>query len=341
MEKRLFGKTKNGEEVFAFEISNANGMKIEVINFGAILTKVVLPDGKDVVLGYDTVADYEKNGSFFGAVILPSANRIGDAEFSIDGVKYSVEKNDGKNNLHSDFFKGSHKRIWAYEESGNSVKFSLSMPDMDMGFPGNKKFTVTYTLTDDNEVKLEYTGESDKNTIINPTNHSYFNLSGHDCNESIVNDILKLNASCFTPIVKGAIPTGEIKKVSGTVMDFTSGRRVGDDIDTAYDQLVMTGGYDHNFVIDNWDGSLKQIAMVTDEKSGHSMEVFSNLPGVQFYAGNSIAPTTGKNGVKYAKRSGLCLETQYFPDSINKPEFPSCVFGPGKAYSSETIYKFS
>ena len=344
MSKRLFGTTKKGEEVYAFELKNSKGMSAEVINYGAILTKLFVPDKngavKDVVLGFDDVASYEVNASFFGAVIAPSANRIGGATFKIDGVEYKAAVNDGPNNLHSDYALGSHKRVWDYEEVENGVKFSLAMDDMDMGFPGNKKFTITYTLTEDNEIVLEYTGESDKKTIINPTNHSYFNLSGHDCGKLIIDDVLTLNASCYTPIVPGAIPTGEIASVAGTVMDFTKGRRIADDIDTKFDQLVMTGGYDHNFVIDGYDKTVRKIATVEDKESGRVMEVYSDLPGVQFYAGNAIAPQTGKGGAKYSKRMGLCLETQFFPDSVNKPNFPSCVFGGGSSYASKTVYKF-
>lgn len=340
MKKRLFGTTKSGEEVYAFELENSKGMKMEAINFGAILTKVILPDGKDVVLGFDDVAGYEINASFFGAVIAPSANRINNAKFSIDGVEYKLAVNDGKNNLHSDYEKASHKRVWDYETTDNSVKFSLRIADMDMGFPGNKEFTIKYTLTEENEVILDYTGSSDRKTIINPTNHSYFNLSGHDCGKKILDNVLTLKASNFTPVVAGAIPTGEIKAVKDTVMDFTNGRRIGDNIDDDYEQLKLTQGYDHNFVIDDYDKTVKLIARVEDRVSGHSMEVFSNLPGVQFYAGNCIANQTGKGGVKYSKRMGLCLETQFFPDSINQPSFPSCVFGQGNEYRSETIYKF-
>ncbi len=344
MSKRLFGTTKKGEEVYAFELKNSKGMSAEVINYGAILTKLFVPDKngavKDVVLGFDDVASYEVNASFFGAVIAPSANRIGGASFKIDGVEYKAAVNDGPNNLHSDYALGSHKRVWDYEEVENGVKFSLAMNDMDMGFPGNKKFTITYTLTEDNEIVLEYTGESDKKTIINPTNHSYFNLSGHDCGKLIIDDVLTLNASCYTPIVPGAIPTGEIASVADTVMDFTKGRRIADDIDTKFDQLVMTGGYDHNFVIDGYDKTVRKIAIVEDKESGRVMEVYSDLPGVQFYAGNAIAPQTGKGGAKYSKRMGLCLETQFFPDSVNKPNFPSCVFGGADKYASKTVYKF-
>lgn len=344
MSKRLFGTTKDGKEVYAYELTNSKGMKAEVINYGAILTKLFVPDknGKieDIVLGFDTVAGYEVNASFFGATIAPSANRIGNAKFTIDGTEYKLDVNDGVNNLHSHIDLGSHKKIWDAVETSDSVEFSLCMDDMEIGFPGNKKITITYTLTEDNELILHYTGKSDKNTIINPTNHTYFNLSGAESGKNILNNVLKLDAANFTPVVAGAIPTGEIASVKGTVMDFTEGRVVGADIEDSFEQLELTGGYDHNFVIDGYDGTKKHIATVTDPDSGRVMEVFSTLPGVQFYAGNFISPQVGKNGAKYEKRSGLCLETQFYPDSINRPEFPSCVFGPGKDYDSVTVYKF-
>ena len=342
--KTLFGNTKNGEAVYAYELKNSKGMKAVVINYGAILTNLFVPDDKgevkDVVLGFDTVKEYEVNPSFFGATIAPSANRIGNAAFTIDGVNYKVDVNDGPNNLHSHITEGAHKRIWDAEEGNNSVKFSVQIKDGEMGFPGNKTISVTYTLTEDNELILEYAGSSDKNTIINPTNHTYFNLSGEDCGKDILDNVLTLKAANYTPVVAGSIPTGEIAPVAGTVMDFTKGRRVGEDIDDSFEQLVFTGGYDHNFVIDNWDKSLKCFAKVEDRKSGRTMEVYTDLPGVQFYAGNFISPQTGKAGAKYTKRCGLCLETQFYPDSVNKPSFPSCVFGPGNDYSSKTVYKF-
>ena len=343
MSKRLFGTTKKGEEVFAFTLTNSKGMSAEVINYGAILTKLCVPDKagdvKDVVLGFDDVAGYEANPSFFGAVIAPSANRIGGAKFTIDGVEYKAAVNDGPNNLHSDFALGSHKRVWDYEEVNNGVKFSLAMEDMDMGFPGNKKFTVTYTLTEDNEIVLEYTGESDKKTIINPTNHTYFNLSGHKSGK-ILDHELKLNASRYSVIVEGAIPTGELRAVEGSIMDFTKGRVVGKNINDDFEQLLLTQGYDHNFVLDDYDGTVKEAAVVTDKASGGVMTVYTDLPGIQFYAGNCIAPQDGKEGAKYGVRDALCLETQFFPDSVNHPNFPSCIFGPGKDYKSTTIYAF-
>lgn len=339
MSKRLFGTTSNGEEVFVYELTNKNGMKAEVLNYGAILRSLYLPTGEDVVLGYDTVAEYEVNGCFFGAVIAPSANRIGNATFDIDGVTYKIDVNDGPNNLHSHIDLGSHKKIWKAVESDNSVTLTLSMDDMEMGFPGNKEFTLVYTLTDDNAISLKYSAKSDKNTIINPTNHSYFNLAGQGAGD-ILDNYLTLVASHYTPVVAGAIPTGEIAKVEGTVMDFTKARRVGQDIDDSFEQLVLTGGYDHNFVIDDCDGSVKLIAKVEDRKVNRTMEVYSDLPGVQFYAGNFVTAQAGKNGAKYGKRSGLCLETQFYPDTIHHANFPSCVFGPLKDYKSETIYRF-
>ncbi|MCQ2520569.1 MAG: galactose mutarotase [Lachnospiraceae bacterium] len=344
MIKTAFGTTKKGEEATLFELTNKNGMVAKVTDFGANLVALLVPDkdGKleDVVLGFDNVTGYEKNLSFFGAVIGPSANRIGNASFTIDGVEYKVAVNDGVNNLHSDIMNGVHKRMWKAEASENSVKFTIESEDMDMGFPGNKVMSITYTLTDDNEIKLFYEACSDKNTVMNPTNHSYFNLSGAASGTTIEDNLLTLNCSNYTPVVKGAIPTGEIAPVAGTVMDFTSATEVGKRINDSFEQLLLTGGYDHNYVVDGWNGEVKEIATVEDPKSGRVMKVYTDLPGVQFYAGNSIGAETGKDGASYAKRSGLCLETQYYPDTINQPNFPPCVFGPGKNYTSTTIYKF-
>ena len=344
MAKKLFGKTKNGEEVYIYELTNSKGMKAGILNFGAIIQSLYVPDkdGKtaDVVLGYDKVSDYEINGSFFGCVIAPSANRIDKAKFTIDGVEYNIDVNDGPNNLHSHMQLASHKRIWDVKEDGNSLILSLKIADMDMGFPGNKEISITYTLTEDNELILHYTGKSDKNTIINPTNHSYFNLSGHDSGKNIESDVLKLYASKYTPVYPGAIPTGEIATVKGTVMDFTEGKKVSRNIRDDEEQLLLVQGYDHNFAVDGYNGEVNLIAEVEDTDAGRGMEVYSNLPGVQFYAGNCIDTTTGKGGNVYGKRSGLCLETQYFPDAIHHDNFEAPVFGPGKNYDSTTIYKF-
>lgn len=342
---KSFGFTKDNKEATLYELSNSKGMKVCVSNFGAVLVSIYVPDkdGKfdDVCLGYDDVSGYEENPSFFGAVIGPSANRIGNASFTIDGCNYTIDKNDGPNNLHSDIPHGVHKRLWNASVGDNSVTFSIESADLDMGFPGNKVMSVTYSLTENNELKLFYAGSSDKNTIINLTNHAYFNLSGQACGKEIVDHVLTMKASNYTPTIKGSIPTGEIAPVAGTVMDFTSPRRIGDDIDAKFEQLLMAGGYDHNFVIDDYDGTLRYIAKVEDNNSGRVMEVYTTLPGVQFYAGNFIGDRIGKGGTDYHKRYGMCLETQYFPDTIHHDNFPSCVFGPDKDYTSETVYKFS
>lgn len=344
MAKKVFGTTKSGETAYLYEITNKNGMKAVMTDFGAILVSLFVPDkdGKldDVVLGYDTLEGYEANPSFFGAVIGPSANRIAGAAFEIDGQTYNIPVNDGKNNLHSDIRAGVHKRMWKAEEGENFVKFSIESSDLDMGFPGNKVMSITYTLTDENEIKLHYEATSDKNTVMNLTNHSYFNLAGADCGKNIEDHILTLNCANYTPVVKGAIPTGEIAPVEGTVMDFTKPMAIGSRIREKFEQILLTLGYDHNFVIDGYDKSMRQFATVEDPKSGRVMTVFTNLPGVQFYAGNCIKPEPGKNGAAYAQRSGMCLETQYYPDTIHNANFPPCVFGPGNNYDSETIYKF-
>lgn len=343
VQTKLFGKNKNGQEVMLYSISNSKGMQVDLTNVGAIIVNLMVPDknGKvdDLVLGFDKLEDYYVNDSFFGAVVGPSANRIGGAAFEIDGVKYEVPVNDGPNNLHSDFEMGYHKAFWNAETTENSVTFSLEDADGNMGFPGNKKVSVTYTLGEDNSLTLHYHGSSDKKTILNLTNHTYFNLDGHDSG-SIEKHELLLNASCYTPVVKGAIPTGEIAPVAGTVMDFTKSKVVGKEINEKFEQLILTKGYDHNWVIDGWNGELKEFAVVKGPKSGRVMKAYTNLPGFQFYAGNCIAKQKGKGGVSYGKRCGLCLETQYYPDTIHQEAFPSCVFGEGNEYDSVTVYRF-
>jgi len=341
--KEKFGVTTDGREVTLYTLTNKNGMKAQVINMGAILVNLFVPgkDGSltDVVMGFDNVAQYEVNNSYFGATIGPSANRIGGASFEIDGVTYQLADNDGGNNLHSDAQLGYHKMIWDAVVEGDEVTFTVKDNDGYMGFPGNKTLSITYALDDNNALTMRYHGESDKKTVLNPTNHTYFNLNGHAAG-CICDHTVQMNAACYTPVVAGAIPTGEIASVVGTPMDFTTERVVGDDIDADFEQLVLTGGYDHNWVIDNWDGSLREIAVVKSPKSGMVLHAYTTLPGVQFYAGNFISNQTGKGGVSYGKRGGLCLETQYFPNTVNTPSFPQCVFGEGTSYDSTTVYRF-
>ena len=341
--KEVFGTAKCGTPIYRYYITNSRGVQAGVINFGAILVNLFVPDkdGKvqDVVLGYDTLEPYFENGSFFGAVIGPSANRIAGASFVLEGQRYNLDVNDGANNLHSHKDDGYHKRIWDAQEGTDSVTFTLEDKDGSMGFPGNKKVSVTYTVTEDNELKIHYQAESDKNTIINVTNHTYFNLAGHDAG-TILDHSLQLMASSYTPVREGSIPTGEIAPVEKTPFDFRAGKKIGEEIDADNEQLRIGLGYDHNWVIDGKIGELRKFAVASEETSGRVMEAYTDLPGVQFYAGNCIDPVEGKEGARYGKRCGFCLETQYFPDTANKPEFPSAVFGPGRRYSAVTVYKF-
>ncbi|MDE6740636.1 MAG: galactose mutarotase [Lachnospiraceae bacterium] len=341
--KEKFGTTKCGKDVYAYTLSNASGMQAKIINFGANLISLLVPDQngnlEDVVLGYDKLEDYYGNGSFFGATVGPSANRIAGACFEIDGQRYQIDANDGENNLHSHIEEGYHKRVWDVTETENGLVLSLEGKDGEMGFPGNKKVNVTFSLSDDNALKLSYHVTADANTIVNMTNHTYFNLAGHKAGR-IEDHLLKINASHYTPVVPGAIPTGKIAPVAGTPMDFTKMKPIGQDINADCEQLKIGQGYDHNFVIDGADGTLREIAEAEDPKSGRKMKVFTDLPGVQFYAGNCIGEETGKENTAYGPRKGFCLETQFYPDNIHHPNFPQAVFGPGKDYDFVTIYQF-
>lgn len=341
--KEKFGTTKCGKDVYAYTLSNAGGMQAKIINFGANLISLLVPDQngdlEDVVLGFDKLEDYYGNNSFFGATVGPSANRIAGACFEIDGQRYQIDANDGENNLHSHIEEGYHKRVWDVTETENGLVLSLEGKDGEMGFPGNKKVTVTFSLSDDNALKLSYHVTADANTIVNMTNHTYFNLAGHKAGR-IEDHLLKINASHYTPVVPGAIPTGKIVPVEGTPMDFTKKKPIGQDINADCEQLKIGQGYDHNFVIDGADGTLQEIAEAEDPKSGRKMKVFTDLPGVQFYAGNCIGEETGKENTAYGPRKGFCLETQFYPDNIHHPNFPQAVFGPGKDYDSVTIYQF-
>ena len=341
---KFFGKSKEGKDITLYTITNAAGMQADVTDLGAILVNLFVPgkDGKkdDVVLGFATGEEYYDNASFFGATIGPSANRIGNAKFTIEGREYQLAVNDGPNNLHSDFEKGYHKRMWDAEILENGVRFSLEAPDGDMGFPGNLKISVTYTLTEDNAISLKYHGTTDRAALLNMTNHSYFNLAGHKAG-NIEDHVLTIHASCYTPVVPGAIPTGEIAPVAATPMDLTKAKRIGDEIRADFEQLKLTKDYDNNKIVDGADGKLREIAVVSEPTTGRVMTVLTDLPGVQFYAGNCITPVAGKDGAQYEVRSGLCLETQCYPDSINKANFPSVVYTPEKAYDTETVYRFS
>ncbi|MBR6475784.1 MAG: galactose mutarotase [Lachnospiraceae bacterium] len=342
-----FGITNKGDKVSVYKLTNAKGLIAEVIDYGAILKSLFVPDrdGKldDVVLGFDNVAAYQENPSFFGSTIGRNANRIGGAKFYLNGQLYTLAKNDNDhNNLHSDFFTCFNKKMFSAEviEEENAVKLTIDSPDMDQGFPGNLKATVTYRLTDNNGLEIEYWAVSDKDTIYNPTNHSYFNLAGHDSG-SAMDHKLWLNAKNFTPADHESIPTGEIVSVAGTPFDFTTPMVIGERINNDDINLRFGGGYDHNFALDIKKGKLEQAAILSDDKTGRRMSVYTDLPGVQFYAGNFIKNQTGKGGVKYTRRCGVCLETQFFPDAINKPNFDSPVLKAGEEFHSVTKYVFS
>lgn len=345
VEKTIFGKGPEGQEIYLYTIDNCKGMRASVSNLGAALVSVLVPDKEgrlsDVVLGFDRAEDYYKNPSFFGVVIGPSANRIGGASFTVDGVTCQLDVNDNSNNLHSHKELGYHKQLWNAEVGENKVTFTLEDGDGNMGFPGNKKLMVTYSLDDENALTLHYHGSSDKRTVLNLTNHTYFNLEGHD-KGNIEKHELWIKAEHFTPVVAGAIPTGEIARVQNTPMDFTESKRVGLEINADFEQLELTGGYDHNWVIDDWNGELQHFATVKAPISGRVMKAYTTLPGVQFYAGNFIDSQEGKAGAVYTKRQGLCLETQYFPDSVHHDNFPTCIFGgnAGSEYDSVTVYQF-
>lgn len=342
MATRSFGTTKEGAAVTLYTITNKNGLSVSAIDYGANIVSLMVPDKngvvEDIVLGFDDVAGYEVNECFFGAFIGRHGNRIGQAKFELNGKTYELEKNDGANNLHGGT-PGYHQVMYQASTTDNSVTFTRVSPDMEQGYPGNLEISLTYTLTDDNELKLDYVTKSDEDTLCNLTNHSYFNLKGHKGGE-ITDHIVTIKANGFTGTSDDLIPDGSIVDVTDTPMDFRKPRRVADDIDSDYAPIVLAGGYDHNFVLDKPEGSFEKVAEVTEETSGRTMEVYTDLPGMQLYSGNFIEKENGKEGQIYTKRTGICFETQYFPNSINVPEFTPCILKAGKTFHSTTVYKF-
>ena len=340
--QKSFGTTKNGEEVTLYTITNKNNVSVSVIDYGANLVSLMVPDKngnvEDIVLGFDNVAGYEVNGCFFGAFIGRHGNRIGDAKFELDGVTYELEKNDGKNNLHGGT-PGYHQVMYQAAVGDNSVTFTRVSPDGEQGYPGNLDVSLTYTLTDDNELKLHYVTKSDKNTLCNLTNHSYFNLKGHKSGQ-ITDHIVTIKANGFTSTSDDLIPDGTIVDVTDTPMDFRKPRCVGDDIDSDYPPIVLAGGYDHNYVLDKPEGTFAKVAEVTEKESGRTMEVYTDLPGVQMYTANFVEDECGKEGAIYQKHHAVCFETQYFPDAVNHENFVSPICRAGEAYDTTTVYKF-
>lgn len=348
--KQSFGKSTDNRAVFLYEITNGSQMSIAVTDFGAALVKIVVPDKNgnqvDVALGYDTAEGYYENGCHFGAVIGRNGNRIGNASFEINGKRYQLAVNDNKNNLHSgpDWYR---TRVWdvtEVNEEENSVTFRLFSPDGDQGFPGNFTCFVTYRLTEENEVVLHYQGSADTDTVVNMTNHSYFNLAGHDQGaEAMLEHEVQIFAPEYTPVFDSeAIPTGEIAPVAGTPMDFyTCPKKIGQDVEADFEQLKFTGGYDHNYALCRRKGDIRRAAKVVSSRTGIAMEVFTDLPGMQFYIGNFIEEEKGKAGCIYHKRGGFCMETQYYPNACNEEAFETSVLKAGEEYDTTTVYKFS
>ena len=342
MEQRAFGANSKGDAALLYTFTNKNGMMIGVTDLGATLHAVLVPDRDgnlcDVVLGYDTAEQYEEGATFFGATVGRSANRIGGASFVLNGRKYNLDKNDGENNLHSglDFYSF---RVWKVKEQAeNSITFALHSPDGDQNYPGVLDIEVTYTLTDDNEIKIQYHGVPTKDTIINMTNHSYFNLNGHKSGD-VLNHTLWLNADGFTPADAASIPTGEIRSVEGTPMDFRTDKTIGKDIEADYEPLVFGNGYDHNWVLKN-EGKFDKVAEVAGDESGIHMSVLTDLPGVQIYTANFLDGEKGRDGAVYEMRDAICLETQYYPDAIHHENFPGPICKKGEKYDTRTAYRF-
>lgn len=344
-----FGILPDKAEATLYTLENNNGIKADILNYGAAIKSLFVPgkDGKtdDIVLGYDTIEDYVDGSHFFGAIVGRYANRIEQASFILNGTKYELNANEGKNQLHGGK-SGYYKRLWdsrIIEKNGyDCLELSLFSPDGDEGYPGNLEVRVIYSLTDDDALEIEYYGASDKDTIVNLTSHAYFNLSGHDSG-TILDHYLKINADFYTPINSELLPTGEILSVKNTPFDFTRSRRIGKFLcDFSGDEQMLYGsGYDHNFVLRGCSAELKECCELYDPRSGRVMTCFTTKPGLQFYSGNFLdGAGVGKGGYKYGKWHGLCLETQYFPNSMKFGHFPSPVLRAGQTYHHKTVFKF-
>jgi aldose 1-epimerase len=349
MHKQTFGKTEEGQQVDLYTLTNKNGVEVAITNYGGTVVSWKVPDRNgqvaDVVLGYDNVKDYEAGKAYFGATVGRYANRIAHGKFTLNGATYTLAKNDGENHLHGGI-KGFSKRVWTAKDvsgsNGQALELSYLSKDGEEGYPGNLSVTVVFTLTEKNELKIDYSATTDKDTVLNLTNHSYFNLAGQGSGD-ILSHQLTLNADRFTPVDATLIPTGELRKVKGTPFDFTQPTAIGARINQDDEQLKLGKGYDHNWVLNKPKiGVLTLAAELYEPKSGRLLEVRTTQPGVQFYTGNFLDGTAhGKEGKVYNYRTGMCLETQHFPDSPNHPDFPSTVLKPGQRFHSTTIYKVS
>ena len=348
LKKSLFGKTADGTDVYLYTLTNKRGAEVSITTYGARVVTLKVPDrnGKigDVVLGYDNLDGYMKDTAYFGSVPGRYANRIAHGKFTLDGKTYTLPLNDGPNSLHGGT-KGFDKRVWSARDvstpAADALELTYLSKDGEEGYPGNLTAHVTYTLTQNNELRIEYSATTDKDTVVNLTNHSYFNLAGEG-NGDILDEIMMINADKFTPIDSTFIPTGEIQNVAGTPFDFRKPTPIGARINDDNEQLKFGRGYDHNFVLNRDDKKgLVLAARVYDKKTGRELEVWTTQPGVQFYSGNFLDGSIhGKGGVAYGHRFGFCLETQHYPDSPNRPNFPSTELNPGQRYHEVTVFKF-
>ncbi|SCY49349.1 aldose epimerase family protein [Flavobacterium caeni] len=346
--KSSFGKTAKGEAIDSYKLKNAKGMEVDVITYGGIITHLLAPDkdGKlaDVVTGFNDIAQYEKPNPYFGALIGRYGNRIGKGKFTIDGQSYQLPTNDGPNALHGGP-EGFHRVVWTAEEAKGgdvaSLKLKYVAKDGEQGYPGNLTVFVTYTLNNANELSVVYEATTDKATIVNLTQHTYFNLTG-DFNQTILDHEVVIDANEIVPVDATLIPTGKLEKVDGTAFDFRQAKKVGKDIEAKEDQLIKGKGYDHCWVLNNQGRGVRFAASAYDAKSGRLLEVFTDQPGIQFYTGNFLDGTLPqRNGGTYGHRTGFCLETQHYPDGPNQANFPNTVLKPGETYQTQTQFKFS
>ena len=348
VDKTPFGNTHDGKAVELYTLTNDKGASVKFIAYGGIITEINVPDrwGRvgNIVLGFKDLADYETKNPYFGALIGRYGNRIGGAKFSLDGTQYQLAANNGPNSLHGGK-KGFDKVVWTVEPQTDAsvaaAKLSYTSKDGEEGYPGTLTVQVVYTLTNDNELRIDYEAKTDKPTVVNLTSHSYFNLAG-DGTGGIGDHILTINADRYTPVDATLIPTGELASVAGTPFDFRQGMPIGARIRSGTQQMVYGRGYDHNFVLNRSGDGLSLAARVYEPRSGRIMEISTTEPGVQFYSGNFLDSTlVGPTGAQYRQTDGFCLETQHFPDSPNKPDFPTTVLKPGETLKSTTVHKFS
>lgn len=346
VDKEPFGEMPDGTPVDEYTLINKNGIQMKVITYGGIITSLRVPDREgqveDIVLGYDDLASYLRSSPYFGAIIGRYGNRIAKGKFRLDGKEYQLATNDMGNHLHGGN-KGFDKVVWHAEPTevadGTGLKLTYTSPDMEEGYPGNLDVEVVYELLDDNSLRFEYTATTDKATVINLTNHTYYNLSS--MKENILGHELQLNASRYLPVDSTLIPLG-IDSVKETPFDFTRPKAIGKDIDVTNTQLTNGKGYDHCWVLDGGEDTLRLAAALYEPKSGRSMKIYTTEPAIQFYSGNFLdGSNVGKNGVPYAYRTGLCLETEHYPDSPNRPDFPNVILRPGERYQTTTVTKFS